>query len=113
MLACELCWGLTAGGIQRSSEITEEKQEGMAERAVSVPQTFSALGFGSHSGEGSLGLTVGDRKGTVGAVVISENGMSLSPGYSGQDSSVQRLRSGDWRKAAVVWGWGLLVAVVV
>lgn len=38
MLARELCWGLTEGGIQRSSEITVEKQEGTAELAV-----FSSL----------------------------------------------------------------------
>lgn len=32
-LAWELCWRLAAGGIQRSSKITEEEQEGAAELA--------------------------------------------------------------------------------
>lgn len=69
-LAQEMCWGLAAGGIQRSSEITEEAELA----SFHFPKPFSALGFYSHSGEGSLGLAVEGRKGTVGSSVILRMG---------------------------------------
>jgi hypothetical protein len=100
-LAGELCWGLAAGGIQRRSEITGE-----AELAVCTFLNCSVLwGFVATRGGGIFGAGCGKQKENSWQFCHRENGMSLSWGYSGQGSSVQRLRSGHWRRS-----WGEVVA---